>query len=88
MTQSTSDKAQVSRNVRQLERQGLVEMRPETETSRKKLLCAITPKGLEVYERVMREARRAQAKALLILSREERAVLFKAIERLQASLDG
>jgi DNA-binding MarR family transcriptional regulator len=63
-------------------------MRPETETSRKKLLCTITPKGREVYEKVMQEARRAQAKALLVLSREERTVLFQAIEKLQNSLEG
>lgn len=88
VTQSTSDKAQVSRTVRLLEERGLVEMRPESESSRKKLVCAVTDKGQEVYGRVIREARRAQARTLLILNREEREMLFRVIEKLQSSLEG
>jgi DNA-binding MarR family transcriptional regulator len=87
VAQSTSDKAQVSRTVRLLEKRGLVEMRPESESSRKKLVCAVTEKGLDVYGRVIREARRAQARTLLILNREERELLFRVIEKLQSSLE-
>lgn len=87
VAQSTSDKAQVSRTVRLLEQRGLVEMRPESEASRKKLVCAVTPAGLALYDVVIREARRAQAQTLLILSRDERETLFRSIEKLQSTLD-
>lgn len=88
VAQSTSDKAQVSRTVRLLEQRGLVVLRPESESSRKKLVCAVTEPGIELYAKVIREARRAQAQALLILDREERELLFHALEKLQSSLEG
>lgn len=86
--QSTSDKAQVSRTVRLLEQRGLVELRPESEASRKKLICVVTEAGMHLYDQVIGTARRAQAQALLILSREERETLFHALEKLQTALDG
>lgn len=79
VTQSTSDKAQVSRTVRLLEQRGLVELRPETEASRKKLVCVVTVAGMRVYDEIIRYARRAQAQTLLILSRDERETLFRAL---------
>jgi DNA-binding MarR family transcriptional regulator len=86
VTQSTSDKAQVSRTVRLLEQRGLVELRPETEASRKKLVCVVTEAGMRVYDEIIRNARRAQAQTLLILSRDERETLFRALEKLQSAL--
>lgn len=86
VTQSTSDKAQVSRTVRLLEQRGLVELRPETEASRKKLVCVVTVAGMRVYDEIIRYARRAQAQTLLILSRDERETLFRALEKLQSAL--
>lgn len=88
VVQSTSDKAQVSRTVRMLERRGLVTTQPETEHAKKKLSCTVTSVGLDLYGKVIREARRAQAQTLLLLSQDEREVLFGVIEKLQARLDG
>lgn len=86
VAQSTSDKAQVSRTVRLLEQRGLVELRPESEASRKKLVCVVTEAGKRVYDEIIRKARRAQAQTLLILSRDERETLFRALDKLQSAL--
>jgi len=88
VTQSTSDKAQVSRTVRVLEERGLLELRPESEASRKKLVCVVTEAGMRVYDAVIGKARAAQAQTLLILSRDERETLYRALEKLQSALDG
>jgi DNA-binding MarR family transcriptional regulator len=84
--QSTSDKAQVSRTVRLLEQRGLVELRPESVASRKKLVCVVTAAGMQIYDEIIQKARSAQARTLLILSRDERETLFRALEKLQSAL--
>lgn len=63
-----------------------MELRPKTEASRKKLVCVVTVAGMRVYDEIIRYARRAQAQTLLILSRDERETLFRALEKLQSAL--
>lgn len=85
--QSTSDKALVSRTVRLLEERNLIEVRPESDTARKKLACAITAEGRALYEEIMPVAQRRQTEVLSALDTAEREALFAAIEKLQAELD-
>lgn len=80
--QSTSDKALVSRTMRQLEARGMVEMRPEGEMSRKRLTCLITPKGGALHAKVIPLARRSQAAVLRLLPPEQRAVLYSSLNIL------
>ena len=80
--QSTSDKALVSRTMRLLEARGLVEIRPENETSRKRLTCLITRKGVTLHDKVIPLARRSQADMLRVLPPEQRAVLYSSLKAL------
>lgn len=80
--QSTSDKALVSRTMRQLEARGMVEMRPESEMSRKRLTCLITRKGDALHAKIIPLARRRQAAVLRLLTPEQRAVLYSSLNIL------
>ncbi|CAB5717014.1 homoprotocatechuate degradation operon regulator, HpaR [Delftia tsuruhatensis] len=83
VVQSTSDKALVSRTLRLLEERGLVALRAEGHTPRKKILCAITPEGQRLHDQVMPQARRRQAAALRVLTPEEREVMYRALHKLR-----
>lgn len=82
--QSTSDKALVSRTLRALEAQGLVEVKPDAGGHKKKLLCAITPAGQALHAQVIPIARQRQAQAICTLTPEERRVFFGALHKLTA----
>jgi DNA-binding MarR family transcriptional regulator len=85
--QSTSDKALVSRTMRILEERGLIEVRPESPTARKRITCAITPKGEALHAQVMPIARRRQAGLLRVLTRAERRTLFDVLGKLRAEAE-
>lgn len=76
---SATDKAQVSRTLRQLEARGLLVIRGEG----RKLVCAISPDGRSLYDRVMPVARQRQADMLALLSPEERRALYGAMKKLR-----
>lgn len=82
VVQSTSDKALVSRTLRLLEKRGLVELRADGNTPRKRLTCLITPAGDVLHEQVIPLARRSQAEAIHVMTPEERVVVFRALKRV------
>lgn len=84
--QSTSDKALVSRVVRQLEQRGLLTTQPGSNSPKKKIDCAITPAGKELHDKLIVVARQRQAEIINSLSRTERESLFAIIEKLQKKL--
>lgn len=85
--QSTSDKALVSRVVRQLEKRGLLTTQPGSDSPKKKIDCAITDAGKELHDKLIVVARQKQAEMIGSLSRAERESLFAIIEKLQTKLD-
>ncbi len=84
VVQSTSDKSLVSRTLRLLEKRGLVEIRAQGNTPRKKLTCLITAEGSSLHAQVIPLARRAQAQMLRVMTSEERRVVFQALKLLQS----
>ncbi len=80
--QSTSDKALVSRTVRLLEQRGLLEIRAEGSTPRKKLTCLVTPAGAALHAQAIPIARQRQAEMICVLSPEEREGLYLALKKL------
>lgn len=87
VVQSTTDKAQVSRTVKDLERRGLIRIVPESEQDRKRLACSITPAGQALHDQVIGTARRMQAEVICQLTAEQRDHFYLALERLQAFMD-
>jgi DNA-binding MarR family transcriptional regulator len=81
--QSTSDKALVSRTLKLLETRGLVELRSEGNTPRKKVFCSITPAGNALHGEVIPIARRRQAAAIRVLAPAERDAMFRALVKLR-----
>ncbi|MCK9507504.1 MAG: MarR family winged helix-turn-helix transcriptional regulator [Pigmentiphaga sp.] len=79
---SATDKALVSRVLRALQQRGLVDLQAKTSNPRHGLLCALTGQGYALYEENMPHARAAQARALHLLSREERRTFFSVLDRL------
>lgn len=88
VVQAASDKAQVSRTLRLLETRGLVSMRAEGHTPRKRLTCVITEAGMALYREVMPIAQRRQAAMILQLSPEERGAVYRALKKLRALCEG
>lgn len=84
VVQSTSDKALVSRTVRRLETQGMVAIHAEGSTPRKKLTCVITPVGQAFHDKVIPVARQRQAAMIRLLTKEEREMTYRALEKLHA----
>jgi DNA-binding MarR family transcriptional regulator len=82
VVQSTSDKALVSRTVRQLEQRGLLEIRAEGSTPRKKLTCVVTEAGAALHAQAIPIARQRQAEMICVLSPEEREGLYLALKKL------
>lgn len=87
VVQSTSDKAQVSRVVRLLEKRGLVTTQPGSDASKKRIDCAITSAGMELHDKLIVVARRRQAELIRSLDQHEREMLFATLEKLQRQLD-
>lgn len=83
VTQSTSDKALVSRSLRLLEERGLVKLDAQGDTPRKKLICGVTEEGLALHARIMPLAQREQAAVLRLLEPEERRALYAGLKKLK-----
>ncbi len=81
------DKAKVSRAVDRLAALGHVSKRPDTH-DRRLVALRLTRKGRSVYERIVPHARAFEASLLGTLTKTERAVLDRAIDKLHAALDG
>jgi DNA-binding MarR family transcriptional regulator len=79
---SSADKALVSRTVRQLEAQGLIEVQPDPDGNRKKLNCAVTKKGRALTRKILPEAQRRQADLLLSLPKNDRIRLHGILQKL------
>ncbi|CAN5802158.1 MarR family winged helix-turn-helix transcriptional regulator [soil metagenome] len=84
---SAVDKALVSRTVRQLQEQELVDMVADPGGNKKKLNCVITRKGKALTKKIMPMAQRSQAKLLLSLSKVERVRLYAILKKLEAVCD-
>lgn len=79
---SSTDKSLVSRTMRMLEGKGLVSLRAQGNAPRRKLMCELTPAGIELHDQVIPKAREGQAKMLLVMTVEERRVLFQVLQKL------
>ncbi len=86
VTQSTSDKALVSRTIRLLESRNLVEIRPESPDAGKRLRCRITTAGKALHAKVIPHAKRAQAQVLRVLAPDQRDHLFHSLQILRHHL--
>jgi DNA-binding MarR family transcriptional regulator len=78
-----TDKAWVKRSVDRLIAAGYVRRRPDPSHGRR-LLLSLTPKGERVYAAIAAAARRRHDNVLKPLTLEERAVLERALNKLQA----
>lgn len=79
---SATDKSLVSRTMRMLEGKGLVSLQAKGNAPRRKLICQLTPAGIELHDRVIPKAREGQAKMLMVMSQEERKMLFQVLQKL------
>lgn len=84
VSEAVIDKALVSRILRQLEEQGLVQLKSEPNAPRKGLLCMLSAKGRTLYEKAIPEVRRQQAAMILKMSAQERDVTYHALKKLYA----
>jgi len=80
---SASDKALVSRTVKEMSGMGLVSTASMNSGDRS-LVCRITPKGAKLVDKVIPLARERHARLLLALSKEERVRLYDILQKLQA----
>jgi DNA-binding MarR family transcriptional regulator len=76
------DKAQVSRALLELERRGHVHRRADAGHELRQVLV-ISKSGMELYRRVMPDARRSQAAMLQVLTLQERKALDSALRKLK-----
>jgi DNA-binding MarR family transcriptional regulator len=81
---SKMDKGQMSRALLALEKRKLVRRRLD-ETHERRHVLEITEKGLQLYQRIMPAARRAQVALLKHLTIEERKTLDAVINKLNAA---
>lgn len=79
---SASDKALVSRTVKELAQKGLVNTTPMKNGDRS-LACSITPKGVKLVNTAMPLARMLHARLLLSLDTEDRVRLYEILQKLQ-----
>ncbi len=82
VAQSATDKSLVSRALRLLEARGLVELQAQPGAPRKGLVCHIMPAGITLYEQAMPIARQRQAAMLLVLTPDERTVMYRVLKKL------
>lgn len=80
---SASDKALVSRTVKELIAKKLVYTTPMNSGDRS-LVCNITPEGAKVVDKVLPMARELHASLLLALDIEDRTRLYDILQKLQA----
>ena len=80
---SASDKALVSRTVKELVAMGLVHTASMNSGDRS-LVCHITPKGTKIVDKVIPQARMRHARLLLALDAEDRVRLYDILQKLQA----
>ena len=83
---SRMDKGQMSRALLALEKRKLVQ-RTRDETHELRQLLELTDKGLQLYQRIMPNARRAQVVLLKQLTVDERKMLDIAINKLSAAAE-
>lgn len=83
---SKMDKGQMSRALLELEKRKLVQ-RSQDETHELRQLLELTEKGLQLYQRIMPNARRAQVALLKQLTVDERKMLDIAINKLSAAAE-
>jgi DNA-binding MarR family transcriptional regulator len=79
---SASDKALVSRTVKELSGMGLVSTASMNSGDRS-LVCRITAKGNKLVEKVIPGARERHARLLLSLNTEDRVKLYEILQKLQ-----
>jgi MarR family transcriptional regulator, lower aerobic nicotinate degradation pathway regulator len=81
------DKAYASRMLRALTLRGYLEVSGDPEHGRR-LIVTITTAGRALARRLLPKARDSQQQLLQVLDADERAVLYGAIKKLQAAVDG
>jgi len=81
---SSTDKALVSRTLKLLEQRGLVQLQASGRGRASKLLCRLSPAGLDLHDQMIRVARERQAAMLRVLSPTERQGLYEALNKLKA----
>lgn len=86
VTLSATDKGQLSRTIRELESRNLIEIKPGSKNSKRRIACSITKEGEALHARVIPVARQRQAEVINILSTDEKVALFSIINKLQSSL--
>lgn len=82
---SATDKALVSRTVKELLEQKLLSTAPMN-TGDRSLACSITPKGKKLVNTAMPLARMLHARILLSLDTGDRIKLYEILQKLQATL--
>lgn len=80
---SASDKALVSRTIKELAEKGLVNT-ASMKSGDRSLTCNITPKGTKLVDTAMPLARMLHARLLLSLDTEDRVRLYDILQKLQA----
>ncbi|RUP23415.1 MAG: MarR family transcriptional regulator [Curvibacter sp.] len=84
---SSTDKALVSRTLKLLEARGLVLLQASGRGRASKLICRLSPAGLDLHDRMIRVARERQAAMILRLSPDERLGLYRALTKLKAECE-
>jgi DNA-binding MarR family transcriptional regulator len=88
---SSMDKGQVSRTLQAIHGKGLVQLNTAAQAERRSPLSprvevSITPGGLELFERILPVARRAQLGLINMMSPEERVVIHNVMCRMLRQL--
>lgn len=81
---SSTDKALVSRTLKLLEQRGLVLLQASGRGRASRLLCRLSPAGVELHDRMIGVARQRQAAMIRVLSPAERLGLYRALCKLKA----
>lgn len=81
---SSTDKALVSRTLKLLEQRGLVQLQASGRGRARKLMCRLSPAGLDLHDQMIRVARERQAAMLRVLSPTERQGLYQTLNKLKA----
>jgi len=84
---SSTDKALVSRTLKLLEARGLVLLQASGRGRASKLLCRLSPAGLDLHDQMIRIARERQAAMIRRLSPDERQGLYRALCKLKAECE-
>ena len=79
------DKAAVSRSVSELEKMGIIDVRPDKSDKRRQII-ALTRKGLSLHDRIVKLAIAREQKLLEGFSVSERKILLDYLIRLQSQV--